>query len=378
MHKLKLIQQEICSKIMEREEVVEGLALGALTGHHVLLMGPPGTGKSMVVHEFCRRLDGGKYFSYLMTRYTRPEEIIGNVSLKGLEQDEFLRVLTGKTADAHFVFLDEVFLANSGCANSLLTIMNEGIIHNGTAVQPVPLVMLAGACNRLPVGEGEWQAFADRFLLRFQVSYLQDNRCLNQLLTGDDEILPAEGTCFTLAELVRWQQEVAEVHLSQVMVGRVINLLCRLRNEGLIISDRRLKESGALLRAKAYLAGRDMVEAEDLQVIVQAWWQMPEERLAVVQALQESDLPYEVKARELLTRAKAIAGKVEILDNRARLMAVANETNYKLTEIHEELKEMYKAMNHQDSWLGEAAGQVEEMRTAVITKCLGLNRAGLH
>ena len=80
MHKLKLIQQEICSKIMEREEVVEGLALGALTGHHVLLMGPPGTGKSMVVHEFCRRLDGGKYFSYLMTRYTRPEEIIGNVS----------------------------------------------------------------------------------------------------------------------------------------------------------------------------------------------------------------------------------------------------------------------------------------------------------
>ncbi|MDA8236011.1 MAG: AAA family ATPase [Clostridia bacterium] len=378
MHKLLHIQQEICSRIFEREELVEGLTLGALTGQHVLLVGPPGTGKSMVAHEFCRRLAGGRYFSYLMTRYTRPEEIIGNVSLKGLERDEFLRVLTGKTADAHFVFLDEVFLANSSCANALLTIMNERVIHNGTFVQPVPLLFLVGACNRLSVGEGEWQAFVDRFLLRFEVGYLEDTGSLARLLSNPGSTFREEGTSFSLAELECWQKEVQEVQLPQVIVGKLINLLCRLRNQGMVISDRRFRETGNLLRAKAYLAGRDGVEVEDLQVVVHAWWQRPEERLMVVEALQVINLPYEVKARELLTRAKAIAHKVEVMDNRARLKAVANDSNYKLTEIYEELTAMHKALNHQDPWLGEATKQVDQLRVAVISKCLGLNQAELH
>jgi len=380
MHKLELVQQEVCSLVLERKEVVEGLILGALTGQHVLLTGPPGTGKSMVAHEFCRRLAGGRYFSYLMTRYTRPEEIIGTVSLKGLERDEFFRVLTGKTADAHFVFLDEVFLANSGCVNSLLSIMNERMIRNGTDYIDVPLVMMVGACNRVSAGDGEWQAFADRFLLRFQVGYLEDADSLYQLLdTCENRYYGQKAeTYFTLAELEQWQAEVKEVELPPAIKGKMAGLLHRLRNQGLVISDRRFKETGNLLRAKAYLAGRNKVETGDLPVIAHAWWQKPDDKLKVAEALREINLPYEVKARDLLARAQAIAIKVESLDNRARLKAVANEVNLQLTEIHEELSELDKNMNHEDLWLGEVTRQVEAIQASVIEKCLGLNRAGLH
>ena len=48
------------------------MVLTALSGEHLLLLGPPGTAKS----ELSRRLSkqtGGKYFERLLTRFSVPE-----------------------------------------------------------------------------------------------------------------------------------------------------------------------------------------------------------------------------------------------------------------------------------------------------------------
>jgi len=212
LHKIAQIKAELAQTVLEREAMIQGMLLGLLTGQHVLFIGPPGTAKSMLINEFGSRLDGGRFFSYLMTKFTKPDEIIGAVSLKGLEKDEYVRILDGKIADAHFVFLDEIFNSNSSCANAILTILNERQFHNGTEVVNVPLIMMVGATNELPneVAD-ELQAFYDRFLFRYEVNYLNDVENLRKLF---DIPVPGErGVLYSLDELHKWQQEVQGVEV---------------------------------------------------------------------------------------------------------------------------------------------------------------------
>src|SRR5262249_30409163 len=145
---------------------------------------PPGTAKSMLADELCRRLEGTGYFQWLLTKFTTPEELFGAVSLRALENDEYRRVTTLKLPEAHIAFLDEVFKANSSLLNSILPSMNERGFHNGRDVLAVPLITLFGASHELPE-EDELQALYHRFLLRFVVGYIADDFRFLRLLQGN-------------------------------------------------------------------------------------------------------------------------------------------------------------------------------------------------
>ena len=80
---LRNIRDELQQVFLERAEVIDGALAALLGGHHVLIIGPPGTAKSMLADELCRRLDGATYFQWLLTKFTTPEELFGAVSLTG-------------------------------------------------------------------------------------------------------------------------------------------------------------------------------------------------------------------------------------------------------------------------------------------------------
>src|SRR5437899_5082641 len=164
--KLKNIREELKQMFLERNDLIDGALAALLSSHHLLIIGPPGTAKSMLADELCRRIEGANYFQWLLTRFTTPEEIFGAVSLKALEQDDYRRVTTRKLPNAHIAFLDEIFKANSSILNALLTLINERIFHNGRQRAAVPLITLFGASNELP-DEEELTALFDRFMLRF-------------------------------------------------------------------------------------------------------------------------------------------------------------------------------------------------------------------
>lgn len=164
--------------LVGKEKVMKLGLLSILSGENMILVGPPGTAKS----EISRRLreilaDSGSetYFEYLFTKFTTPEEIFGPLSIKQLQNDKFERNTEGYMPSSRIVFLDEIFKANSSILNTLLTILNERVFHNGLKREKTPLISLIGASNELPFENDELTALYDRFLIRAIVGYVSDD-----------------------------------------------------------------------------------------------------------------------------------------------------------------------------------------------------------
>ena len=56
--KLKNIREELKQTFLERSDLIDGALAALLSSHHLLIIGPPGTAKSMLADELCRRIDG--------------------------------------------------------------------------------------------------------------------------------------------------------------------------------------------------------------------------------------------------------------------------------------------------------------------------------
>src|ERR671922_1231568 len=258
--KLKKIREELRQTFIERAELIDGALAALLCSHHVLIIGPPGTAKSMLADEICRRIEGANYFQWLLTRFTTPEEIFGAVSLKALEQDDYRRVTSYKLPEAHIAFLDEIFKANSSILNALLTLINERLFHNGKEIVRVPLLTLFGASNELPEEE-ELTALYDRFLVRFVVKYITEDFRFLRMLESQAQ---TERTELSFAELTDMQKQVQDVSVPSHVFRSIADIRRELGKKSIQASDRRYRQSIALLKARAYLEGADKVDEKNL------------------------------------------------------------------------------------------------------------------
>jgi MoxR-like ATPase len=300
--KLARIREEMEQAFAERTEVIEGALIALVSRSHVLLVGPPGTAKSMLADEICRRIEGSRYFQWLLTKFTTPEEIFGAVSLKGLEEDEYRRVTTGKLPEAQVAFLDEVFKANSSILNAILTLVNERLFHNGRSVSEVPLITLFGATNELPE-EDELAALYDRFLLRFVIGYVQEDfRFLRMLEAG----APAQRTRLSLDDLGALQDAAARVTIPPALLRQLADVRRELGRKRIVASDRRYRQSLAVMRARALLHGRETVADEDLLFLEHVLWRDPAEQAEVRATLRALVRGHEDEVRELLFQSREL------------------------------------------------------------------------
>lgn len=73
------------------------------------------------------------------------QELFGPLSMRALEDDQYIRKTEGYLPTAAVAFVDEIFKANSAILNTLLTILNERLFDNGTERSKVPLLCLVRA-----------------------------------------------------------------------------------------------------------------------------------------------------------------------------------------------------------------------------------------
>ena len=270
--------------LVGKEKVMKLGLLSILSGENMILVGPPGTAKSEIsrrLREILADTDSETYFEYLFTKFTTPEEIFGPLSIKQLQNDKFERNTEGYMPSSRIVFLDEIFKANSSILNTLLTILNERVFHNGLKREKTPLISLIGASNELPFENDELTALYDRFLIRAVVGYVSDDEIEELLdIKETDMEIPAE-IKFTESDLNEIRNESEKVRVTFgikktiMQIRQDYNKIFSEDNHE-IISDRKLVKMVKLLKISAYLNGRNKVDFSDLMLLTNCLWNNPE------------------------------------------------------------------------------------------------------
>jgi len=174
---LLAIEKSLNARFYKMEKAVKSVILAAAAGEPLLLVGTPGTAKSLLIREFCnllgmelKRKKGDElnedYFEYLLTSFTEPGELFGHLDVSRLQQGgKYQRVEEGMMQKARVVYLDEVFNASSAVLNSILSVLNEGYLHSYGGVIDMKMICLFGATNTFKNTQ-ELKAFSDRFVMR--------------------------------------------------------------------------------------------------------------------------------------------------------------------------------------------------------------------
>ncbi len=278
--RLAALRDAIGRGLVERDVPVRLALLAALSGEHLLLLGPPGTAKSELARRLRTAFTDAAWFERLLTRFTVPEELFGPLSLKALEQDTYRRQTAGYLPSASVAFLDELFKASSAILNALLTLLNEREFDNGTAREKVPLVCVVAASNELPDDEGG-DALYDRFLLRCTVGPVSEAGFTALLSEGSETAPLPEGLALTREELGAIREGARSVKLGSDVVALLGALRRHLAEQGVVVSDRRWVKAAGLLRTSAFTDGRAEVSLWDCWLLVHCVWNKPEEREAV-------------------------------------------------------------------------------------------------
>lgn len=285
--KIQTLLNQLNHGLVEREDTIKTALLTVLAGENLVLIGPPGTGKSLIARRIAESLahssDSNGYFEYLLTKFSTPEEIFGPLSIAELKADRFKRNTAGYLPTVNMAFLDEIFKASSSILNALLTILNERIYHNGAEPQRVPMQALIAASNELPTNQEELSALYDRFLVRSFVDYVsQDNLSrlfenpgampeLSKLTAADlDSIQRTAESVTTPPDIVEAMQRIWRLHKETFKEDRRENL-----------SDRRLKKIIKLLCVSAATNGRSQVDFSDVFLLKDCLWNHQENAIKV-------------------------------------------------------------------------------------------------
>ncbi len=308
-NKIQNIIQELNKGLLEREEVIKLVLLAFFSGKSIFLYGPPGTAKSMIARRSALAFGEDNYFfTYLMNRFSTPEEVFGPIDIKALKENKLKRVTKGYLPCANFAFLDEIWKSSPAILNTLLTIINEKIYKDGEDNIEVPLYGLICASNEFPAANQGLEALYDRMLIRYEVLPLEQRESFESLVQNDEEIHICIKDHFNINDLEKIFKESLKIRFSKEALEIFLNIKSHIElhnqnlediDELIYISDRRYKNIAQLLKVCAYLNDRNEILPIDLALLEHCLWSNEKDKKIIKQILQEN-FTQEVDDKEFL------------------------------------------------------------------------------
>jgi len=373
----RTVRDELLQFHKERQEPLMGLLVALMSKSTVFFLGAPGTAKSLLVNDLCKRVDGSpKYFEWLLTKFSTPEELFGPISLTALENDHYTRVTTGKLPEANVVFIDEIFKASAGILNSLLTVLNERKFYNDGGATHVPWEILVGASNETPQ-DPSLSALYDRMLLRYVLPPIQSSAEFLSMVLETASHAPGDAS-IAAKELREARLLIPAVKVNQTVLDGMMEIRAKLLTAGLRPSDRRWKNALRMVQARAVLYERDAAVKEDLSILAHIMWDTAEQRRAVDRLVSEVANPMAAMALDYLDTISEIEHNTLYLEdgslNPTLNPQLGAEANVKLKTLTSEINDLVReelAVGHDVSKLAHAADEAKAANRRVVEIALG-------
>lgn len=341
--KIAFARNILNSYFVSREFEIDTALATLFSKQTMIMIGPPGTAKTAMI-ESVSKLIGGKYFYYLLTRFTEPDEILGPPDIPLLREGIYKRRTEGRLLDSHIAFLDEIFKASSAIRNVLLDI----ILNRRFEGNPIPLIALYSASNEVS-RDSEDQAIYDRFVYKCFVDNI-DSTSWRDLLEVEIEY-EVEGTFKKIEPIMSLEdvEVINRVVLSRLkslksspLLEKFLEVLADLRAKNVEPSDRR--KGKILLAAASFSVVRlsNTVTKDDLAEALRVCVPYDREDLEVVEEViyrhKLSSYQEIVQKLETLTMEIKNLSDVKTLEDMRRAVALRREALSLLSNVPKDLR----------------------------------------
>lgn len=278
---LRSLEAEANDYFMEWRDGIRAAILAILTAEHLFVLGVPGGAKTKAIRALVRQIAGASLFEVAFSKRRSLEAVIGPLSLKRYREDDvWVHAREGYATKVEFDIFDEIGKMSDILGHDLLSLLNEREyyeVNGGRSAHKAPLSSAFTMSNEMLTGQSDdAAALDDRLLFRVQVGDIQDRSNFVRMLEGD-----AQPHFLTTIEWEKLKDVIDNVVPAVKVSDDCLEALVTLRYdrflpEGLSVSNRRWKQCMKVLRASAFLEGRDYTTLSDIAALRFVLWMTPE------------------------------------------------------------------------------------------------------